>query len=198
MNDVSFVISQLANETFTKAHFADFPGTFNASRVAVAGHSFGGATTATVLQRDDRAIGGINWDGPIFGTVNEQGFKNKPYVLVASTRDAKHSPYPIEYTWTEFYKHIDPPKIQLVILDTQHYGFSDLPLLREVIAMPAELQSGLNALLGTLSGKSWEKALNDISAASLDLFYNDDIKLLENVDESKDIEVIKSDLSESE
>ena len=197
MNDVSFVIAQLANQTFAKQHFSEFPGTFNASRVAVVGHSFGGATTATVLQRDERAIGGINWDGPIFGAVNEQGFKDKPYILVASTREVESSPYPIEYTWTEFYKHIDPPKIQLVILDTQHYGFSDLPLLREVIAEPAELQPGLNALLGRLDGRKWEKALNDIFVASLDLFCNDDIELLENVDENQDIEVIKSDLSES-
>ncbi|KAJ5819335.1 Alpha/Beta hydrolase protein [Penicillium riverlandense] len=185
--DESFLISQLSNTTFTDSLFANFPGTFNPNKIAVYGHSFGGSTAAETALRDSRVIGGLNIDGPIYGSVGKQGIKGKPFVLVANGGE------PV-VDFDEFYRKIDAPKMDLVVRNTQHYAFTDVPLLLTVYQIPPASQPTVNQVFGTLNGKKVEKALDQITAGLLEFLFNDRTKPLKDVAGDRDIDVLHSDL----
>ncbi len=186
---MSFLISELSNTTLTNSLFANFPGTFNPKKVAVYGHSYGGATAANAAQRDSRVIGGLNFDGTVFGPVNRQGFKGKPFVLVSR---------PVNSTtvtdWDEFYSKIDAAKAELVVRNTEHYAFTDVPLLLTVYKIPSASQATVDQVFGTLNGNKVQKAVNDIMVGLLALLFNNDAKPLRHVGRDSDIKVLLSDL----
>ena len=187
---MSFVTSQLSNTSFTASLFADFPGTFSPHKVAVYGHSLGGATAAIAAQRNPQVIGGVNLDGTIYGAVREQGFKGKPFVLVESAAHINSTPSVLE--WDEFYKKLDAAKMKLAVRDTQHYSFTDVPLLLTVYRIPPASQSTVDQVFGKLNGKKVEKAVNEITAGLLELLFNKKTKPLEDVGKDPDIDVVFS------
>ncbi|KAH6888193.1 Alpha/Beta hydrolase protein [Thelonectria olida] len=185
--DESFLISQLSNTTVADTLVANFPGTFNPHKVAVYGHSFGGSTAAETALRDPRVIGGLNIDGPIYGSVGDQGIKGKPFVLVANGGE------PV-VDFDEFYKKIDAPKMDLVVRNTQHYAFTDVPLLLTAYQVPPASQPMVDQAFGTLNGKKVEKALDQVTAGLLKFLFNNRTKPLENLGRNPDIDVLHSDL----
>jgi hypothetical protein len=185
--DESFLISQLSNTTFTDSLFANFPGTFNPHKVAVYGHSFGGSTAAETALCDSRVIGGLNIDGPIYGSVGEKGLKGKPFVLVANGGKSV-------VDFDEFYGKIDAPKMDLVVKSTQHYSFTDVPLLLTVYQIPPASQPMVDQVFGTLNGKMVEKAVDQITAGLLEFLFNNRMKPLKDVGRNRDIDVLHSDL----
>ncbi|KAL6913682.1 hypothetical protein FSST1_011442 [Fusarium sambucinum] len=185
--DVSFLTSQLSNKTLTNSIFANFTGTFNPGKVAVYGHSFGGSTAAVTVQRDHRVVGGLNLDGPIYGSVNHQGFKNKPFILVGV--ENKNSPQ-----WGEFYNKIDASKMVLKVLKAQHYAFTDVPLLLEKIKIPAKSQQIVGEVFGTLDGRMVEKATNQIIVGLMDLLFMNDTKAINKVGDNVDIQILRSNI----
>jgi len=165
----------------------------------VYGHSFGGSTAAVAAQRDDRVIGGVNLDGPIYGPVDEQGFQDKPFVLVASMRNfTRPNPPPVS-EWTEFYSNVDAAKMELIVWDTQHYAFTDVPLLLTVYHQtPPASQLVVDQTFGTLSGRRVEAATNGIVAGLMRLVYDGDAEPLRDVGGNADVDVVRSDLPECE
>ncbi|CEI69292.1 hypothetical protein FVEN_g3959 [Fusarium venenatum] len=186
-NDVSFLTSQLSNKTISNGIFANFTGAFDPGKVVVYGHSFGGSTAAVTVQRDHRAVGGLNLDGPIYGSVNHQGFKNKPFVLVGV--ENKNSP-----EWGEFYNKIDASKMVLKVLKAQHYAFTDVPLLLEKIKMPPKSQQMVDEVFGTLNGRMVEKATNQIMVGLMDLLFMNDTKAINKVVNNVDIQVLRRNI----
>ncbi|KAK2591276.1 hypothetical protein QQS21_011028 [Conoideocrella luteorostrata] len=185
--DESFLISQLSNTTITDSVFANFPGTFNPHRVVVYGHSFGGSTAAETALRDTRVIGGLNIDGPVYGSVGKKGIKGKPFVLVANGGE------PV-VDFGEFYKKIDASKMDLVVRNTQHYAFTDVPLLLTVYQIPPGSQSMVDKVFGTLHGKKVEKALDQVTAGLLEFLFSNRTKSLEDLGKNPDIDVLHSNL----
>jgi pimeloyl-ACP methyl ester carboxylesterase len=171
--------------------FANFPGSFNPHKIAVYGHSFGGSTALETALRDSRVIGGLNIDGPIYGSVGDQGIKGKPFVLVANGGE-------LVANFTEFYKKIDAPKMDLVVRNTQHYAFTDVPLLLTVYQIPSALQPMVDEVFGTLNGKKVERAVDQIAAGLLEFLFNNRTKPLEKVGRNRDIDVLHNDLRKSE
>lgn len=94
----------------------------------------------------------------------------------------------------EFYKRIDAPKMSLVMKDTQHYAYTDVPLLLTVYRIPPESQSKVDKVLGTLDGREVETALNAVTAGLLELLFNNTTKPLQNVGENPNIDVLQSNL----
>ncbi|RSL42998.1 hypothetical protein CEP54_015260 [Fusarium duplospermum] len=186
--DESFLISQLSNTTVTNSVFANFPGTFNPHKVVVYGHSFGGATAAATAQHDPNVIGGLNFDGTIYGPVNQEGFKDKPFILVGRNYSV---PVP---EWDSFYDKVHAAKMELAVRDTQHYAFMDLPLLLTVYQVPPELQPTVDEVFGKLNGRKVEKVVNEIMVGLLGLLFENKTEPLQNVDRNPDIDVLRRDL----
>ncbi|KAF4337592.1 platelet-activating factor acetylhydrolase [Fusarium beomiforme] len=187
--DESFVISQLSNETLVDDVFRDFPGTFNPQKVALYGHSFGGSTAAVTCQRDDKAVGGVNLDGPMYGSVKEQGLKGTPFLLVGTNMTSDPVP-----GWNAFYNKIDASKMEMVVDKTHHYAFTDIPLLLTKYKIPKGSQDKVDEIFGTLSGRKVEKATNDIMVGFLDLLFKSDANKLKSIGKKDGIRVFRSDL----
>jgi hypothetical protein len=117
-----------------------------------------------------------------------EGFKDKPFVLVSR---AVNNSVP---EWDEFYNKIDAAKIELAVRDTQHYAFTDVPLLLTVYPVPPASQLTVDQVFGKLDGKKVEKVVNDIMAGLLELLFNKDIKPLKDVGRNPDIDVLLSHL----
>ncbi|KAM0721937.1 hypothetical protein Q7P37_002862 [Cladosporium fusiforme] len=193
--DMSFLASQLSNETFKSSVLAEFPDSFNPRKVAAYGHSLGGATAVLAAQHDPLVIGGLDFDGTIYGDVQKQGLKAKPFVLVASTRP-QNIPLPSWPGWDSFYDHVDAAKMELFVQHTEHYAFMDVPLLLTVYQVPAESQPALDEAFGTLSGRKLERAQNEIMGGLLDLLFNNRTMELEVLDRNADMSVVRSNLTE--
>lgn len=75
--DVSFLLDRLTgpDPAWRWSHLID------ASRVGMAGHSWGGAATAETLRAEERVDAGINLDGPYYGSALE-GDLDKPLALL--------------------------------------------------------------------------------------------------------------------
>ncbi|KAF5974357.1 platelet-activating factor acetylhydrolase [Fusarium coicis] len=189
--DESFVISQLCNHTLVEQVFGDFPGTFNPDKVAVYGHSFGGSTAAVTAQRDSRVIGGLNFDGPMYGSVVQDGLKRTPYILVGTNMTA---PDPVP-GWNAFYDKIDAPKMEMVVKHTRHYTFTDVPLLLTEFKVPAESEAMVHNVFGTLGGRKVEKAANEIMVAFLDLVFKKDDEKLQVIGKKDGIHVLQRDFA---
>ena len=190
---MSFLTSQLSNTTFTASIFSNSPGTFSPDKVAVYGHSLGGATAVIAARRDPQVIGGADFDGTIYGAVGEQGFKGKPFVLVESAAHINSTPSVLN--WDEFYKRLDAAKMKLAVRDTQHYSFTDVPLLLTVYQLPPASQPTVDQVFGKLNGKKVEKAVDKIMAGLLELLFNRKTKPLEDVGKDPDIDVVLSHLA---
>ncbi|KAF5646985.1 platelet-activating factor acetylhydrolase [Fusarium tjaetaba] len=188
--DESFVISQLCNSTLVEQVFGDFPGTFDPHKVAVYGHSFGGSTAAVTAQRDRRVIGGLNFDGPMYGSVVEEGLKNTPYILVGTNMTSDPVP-----GWNAFYDKIDAAKMEMVVKHTRHYAFTDVPLLLTEFKIPAESEAMVHEVFGTLDGRKVEKAANEIMVGFLDLVFKKDDKKFKAVGKKNGIHVLQRDLA---
>ncbi|KAF9773344.1 hypothetical protein IL306_008877 [Fusarium sp. DS 682] len=187
--DESFVISQLCNETIVDAVFGDFPGTFNPHKVALYGHSFGGSTAAVTCQRDHKAVGGVDLDGPMYGSVKEEGLEGTPFLLVGTNMTSDPVP-----GWNAFYKKIDAAKMEMVVNKTRHYAFTDVPLLLTEYKIPTGSQDKVDEIFGKLSGRKIEKATNDIMVGFLDLVFKRDAKKLESIGKKGSVKVLQSDL----
>lgn len=171
--------------------FGDFPGTFDPHKVAVYGHSFGGSTAAVTAQRDRRVIGGLNFDGPMYGSVVEEGLKGTPYILVGTNMTA---PDPIP-GWNAFYDKIDAAKMEMVVNHTRHYAFTDVPLLLTEFKIPAKSEAMVHEVFGTLGGRKVEKAANEIMVGFLDLVFKKNAKKLKTIGKKNGIHVLQRDLA---
>jgi hypothetical protein len=126
--------------------------------------------------------------------VNEQGFKGKPFVLVASTRNYTRPAFPTISDWNLFYSKIDAAKMELAIWDTQHYAFMDVPLLLTVFQAPPASQPTIDQTFGSLDGRKVEAAQNEIVSGLLKLAYDGDEEMLRDVGRNTDVQVVLDDL----
>ena len=91
-------------------------------RVALAGHSFGGAVAAEAMRLDQGVRAGINLDGAMHGRVVDTGL-DRPFLLIGSDGHVEQDP-----TWTSF-RTRSPQTTTLEIAGTAHMNFTDLPAL---------------------------------------------------------------------
>lgn len=185
-DDVSFIIDQL--ETLCES----FYNSVDPSRILVYGHSLGGATAVNAAYQDERVLGGINFDGTVFGPVAEPG-TDKPVILAGPPIPENSTTTPSE----EFMEKLRGPKMLLTIEGTQHMSFFDVPLLltyRED-EIPPEAIPAIDMVLGTIDGNVLVQVVNGIVEGMIAFLFNDDVQGL--CDISKDfpeILVVEKDL----
>lgn len=146
VRDVIFALNELSNNTKSIIP-PSFPSKLQLDRVALIGHSLGGATAAQAVLNDTRFAGGINFDGSLHGSVIQQGL-DRPFINFgqASLADPGYN------TWNETWPHLRDFKLQLQLKDSLHLTFSDLPVVFDSAPSAKALRNATARTLGSLPG----------------------------------------------
>ncbi|MGH9155447.1 MAG: Cpe/LpqF family protein [Acidimicrobiales bacterium] len=112
------LLERLDAEPGTRLHQA-----LDLSGVAVAGHSFGGATAAEVMRVDRRFRAGVDLDGTLYGEVVGTGL-DRPFLLVSSDRPAGEG----DESWPAF-RQRTPRAVSILLAGSAHLDFSDVATL---------------------------------------------------------------------
>ncbi|MBB5911118.1 alpha/beta hydrolase family protein [Actinoalloteichus hymeniacidonis] len=130
--DASFVIDELTGRD--PAWWAGM--LIDESRIAMAGHSLGGATAYLAMATDNRIDAGVNMDGTIFTTVAGEGL-DRPFMLFGGLphdRPVDHEDY--DETWAREWAHLEGWRRWIQVCNADHMGFTDIPLLAEAFDIP--------------------------------------------------------------
>jgi hypothetical protein len=135
--DVSFVLDEL-----TGAHPA-WPGAalIDPSRMAMAGHSAGGAATISAMLADSRIRAGIDMDGATHAQIPGDGL-SRPFLFLGkqsnytpgSGGDIPGKPGPAS-TWERDWRLLTGWKRWLLVAGAVHASFTDLALLADQIGI---------------------------------------------------------------
>lgn len=74
--DIKFVLNEMKKKSTVRQFIPSINSGLNTDRVAIFGHSLGGAASASAMMINPHIIGGINLDGTFFGPVIERGVSN--------------------------------------------------------------------------------------------------------------------------
>jgi predicted dienelactone hydrolase len=133
--DASFVLDQLTNKTVIANLIPGSTQGLNVSKVAMFGHSLGGAATATAMLNDTRIAGGINMDGALWGPVVQKGL-NRPFMFMAHAghlRNNNSIDADPDNTWFDIWPKLRAFRLDLVLANSLHYTFSDLPVVLQTL-----------------------------------------------------------------
>ncbi|KAB8188102.1 alpha/beta hydrolase family protein [Microbispora catharanthi] len=131
--DVSFVLDQLTGPD------AKWEGSslIDASEIAMAGQSIGGAGAVAAMLKDSRVRAGIDMDGTTYARIPKSGL-SRPFLFMGS---AGHRPAGRDNSWDRDWKLLTGWKRWLVLPGADHQSFTDVPLLADAlgIAVPGDL-----------------------------------------------------------
>ncbi|KAL4867465.1 Alpha/Beta hydrolase protein [Aspergillus spectabilis] len=150
--DISFIIDQLSTpsgcSTLLGLRNCKVNG-LRTDRVGVYGHSLGGAAAAEAMRLDSRIVAGINLDGTMFAPVIETGLHIQSFLLFGHENKTQDT----DPTWKEFWGHSRGAwKVELELTGAQHYTFSDLPFLLQVLGVDVHALPGVEGRIGGLEG----------------------------------------------
>jgi dienelactone hydrolase len=128
--DVSFVLDEL-----TGAHSAR-PGAalIDPSRVAMAGHSAGGAAVIAAMLADSRIRAGIDMDGATCAPIPDDGL-SRPFLFLGKQSNYTPGSGGAVTTWERDWEHLTGWKRWLVVAGAVHASFTDLALLAELVGI---------------------------------------------------------------
>lgn len=132
--DVSFVLDRL---TRSRGWLID------EDRIAMVGHSIGGASAATAMVADHRIDAGVNLDGTFFDPLPAAGLR-KPFLMLGTTR---HRPGGYDESWDAAWERLRGPRYWFTIDDTGHLSFTDTAVLANQMGLtdPHAPMSGTRA-----------------------------------------------------
>ncbi len=139
--DTRFVLDQLAEFAGGSDRRQVLPTSLAAhldlSKVGMFGHSLGGSTTAQAIHDDPRIRAGVDLDGPILGSVADDGV-DRPLLMLASGR----FPWSEDPGWQPGWPNNTGLKVPLRLEGTEHMSFCDqqaiLPQLAAAGLIPAD------------------------------------------------------------
>jgi len=150
--DVSYVLDEL-----TGPHPA-WPGArlIDPSRIAMAGHSAGGASSIVAMLADSRLRAGIDMDGEVHTPIPATGL-SRPFLFLGQ---AIHSPGGPENSWEQQWPRLSGWKRWLVVAGTVHTSFTDLTLLAEQLGI--DIGAGMPAARSLQITRSYTRAFFDL------------------------------------
>ncbi|MFE3262388.1 alpha/beta hydrolase family protein [Nocardia sp. NPDC059091] len=86
---------------------ANLAGILDLSKIAMFGHSLGGATAAQVMHDDRRVAAGVDLDGSLWGSVLTDGL-DRPFVLIGGTDHGRAQ----DPSWQQFWAGDRGPKLE--------------------------------------------------------------------------------------
>ena len=121
--DVRFVIDQLAHP---EALSPRLRGGIDVSKVAVIGHSFGGAASIAALSEDPRVVAAANIDGTPYGDLPDRQL-TRPFLLLQSDyAETHHSEFFINGNG-KLLANMTAPGFHYEIKHSNHFSFTDAP-----------------------------------------------------------------------
>ncbi|NYI06932.1 alpha/beta hydrolase family protein [Allostreptomyces psammosilenae] len=116
--DVSFVLDRLTgpNPAWHGSWLID------SSRIAMVGHSVGGASAARTMLEDDRVDAGANMDGSFFTDLTGL---DRPFLMLGAPGPGGAD----DPSWVREWEHLTGWKRWLALTGSGHFSFIDFPLL---------------------------------------------------------------------
>lgn len=158
--DIRFVIDQLARPETLYAALRG--GLIEMSKVAVIGHSFGGAVSLMVMNEDPRVAAAVNIDGTPYGDLPDRQL-TRPFMLIAS--DLVESPHGEVFHGGngQLFANATAPGLRFELKRADHYSFTDAFFY---LAAPARWLLG--RVIGATRGPAeTQQATADLLAAFL-------------------------------
>ena len=169
--DASFVLDQLRNPSIVSQLIPGSSKGLNVGKVAMFGHSLGGAATAAAMLNDDRIAGGLAMDGALYGPVVQKGL-NRPFMLMAHTNHTRTddgAPTDPDNSWFNIWSHLRGWKLDIILANSAHYTFSDFPIVLETLGIvPNATTAGL-LLVTDLNGSRALKIVTTYVTAFMDM-----------------------------
>jgi dienelactone hydrolase len=136
--DVSFVLNEL-----TGAH-PPCPGAglIDPSRMAMAGHSMGGAAAIAAMLADSRIRAGIDLDGATHARIPDEGL-SRPFMFLGKQANYTPGSGGAVTTWERDWKLLTGWKRWLLVAGAIHASFTDLALLADQVGI--DVGAGLPA-----------------------------------------------------
>ncbi|THV43641.1 alpha/beta hydrolase family protein [Glycomyces buryatensis] len=122
--DLSFVLDEITDDSVW-----DGADLIDEKRIAVGGHSAGGASSHRVIAADDRFDAGFNLDGTFFGLDPDQ--VDEPFLMVGAEENGQPG---VDDTWTDAWNRLDGWKRWISVTGTTHSSLTDLaPLTQQAV-----------------------------------------------------------------
>lgn len=151
-SDVSFLLDQLGADDTVRDVIPGAARGLDVRRVAMYGHSFGGATAAAAMLSDHRIAGGLNMDGTFYGAVVERGL-DRPFKLFSNPKSTPNQTFYGDDSWAETWPRLRGWRRELALAGAAHDTFSDIPLLTKLLGLsPFSATSVTGSVLGTIDG----------------------------------------------
>ena len=174
--DASFVLDQLRNASVISQLIPGCSKGLNVQKVAMFGHSLGGAATAAAMLNDSRIAGGIAMDGTLYGPVVQEGL-DRPFMLMAHTnhtRVAGNGTGDADSSWFDFWSNLRGFKLDIILANSLHYTFSDLPIVLETLGIVPNATIATNLQVTNLNGSRALKIVTTYVTAFLDMVLKDE------------------------
>jgi len=128
-DDTRFVLDQLPGALPTGLR-----GVLDMKRIAMFGHSLGGATTSSAMYADRRIKAGLGLDGAVLGPVADAGL-DRPYLVVDTPGKGGMVSNPV---LQKFWKNLRGWRLHLTVKGAAHNSFGDDVRLIRKAGLPAE------------------------------------------------------------
>jgi dienelactone hydrolase len=131
VDDVRFVLAELARLDAGRLA-AGFRHRLDLARVAMFGHSLGGATAANAIVAGMPIRAGLNMDGGIWSPASDPGVRiRRPFLQFGSEQHSRYT----DPTWAQFWTNLHGWRRELQIDGTLHLDFTDLGLLLDQLGV---------------------------------------------------------------
>ncbi|KAJ5103111.1 PAF acetylhydrolase family protein [Penicillium argentinense] len=172
VEDMTFLLDQLHTHKTLHQIFplSKNPHLLSLTNVTIMGHSLGGATAAQTLLLDNRFAGAINLDGTLWGSVVKKGL-DKPFMLFGHTNKTQAT----DPSWKALWPRLKGWKIELELAQSEHYTFSDYPILLDAVNIADAARRAFQARIGTIGALRARDAIVEFTVAAVRYFVNEEL-----------------------
>ncbi|MEV7579591.1 alpha/beta hydrolase family protein [Streptomyces erythrochromogenes] len=125
--DVSFLLDRLTGPHPAWRH----AGIVDRGRIAMAGHSIGGASAIAAMATDPRIRAGVNMDGGNATPVPAGGLGGRPFLLLGAQGRGPGG----NASWDRDWPHLDGWKRWITFDGSGHFTFSDFPSIGQQLGL---------------------------------------------------------------
>lgn len=153
--DVSFVLDELTGPR-PRWRGADL---IDATRIAMGGHSVGGAATLVALLTDERILAGFDADGTADVELPDTGVTT-PFLLIGRANTYTPGTGPESRSWEEVWPQLNGWRRWLVVDGMQHPSFTDIGLVGEQLGL--DFGADTPAVRGAAILRAYTRAFLDL------------------------------------